>query len=125
MQSGIGLRIANNAVLIMDIIGLIGLAVITLGTKSKFMHIFANLLETEPLPIVTKCFISVPEAVYLVLFVGMIVALVVKEKYIRYVPLKFSINIFVLVGGCTYLLIYLAAMFLPMSQVIEKLGKGT
>lgn len=93
------------------------------GDEIKIGQIFTDLLDTASLPIVTMCLISIPSAVYLFLFVGLIVALSVKEKYILNGPLKFFINMFVLIGEWAYLSVYLVAMYLPLLQCIEKLSK--
>ena len=103
----------------MDVIGFIVLAVLTLSTKVKFGHIFTDLLGATPLPKTTMLFISIPSAVYLLLFAGLIIALVVKEKYILNRPLKFAVNTFVFVGGLAYLSVYVIAMFLPLLLIIQ------
>ncbi len=119
-KTGRGWAIASMVVLIMDIIGLIVLVLMTLGTKAKFGKIFTELLDCRSLPTVTMLFISIPSAVYLLLFAGLIIALTVKEKYILNIPLKFAVNMFVFVGGLAYLSVYVIAMFLPLLQIIQE-----
>ena len=116
-----GWTIASMVVLILDVIGCIVLAAMTLRTTAKFKAIFADL--GVQLPQITQVLVSLPAALYVVIFLGLIIALVVKEKVMRNKPLAFTLNVVVLIGGIAYLAVYVAAMFLPMMQMIQTMEK--
>ena len=116
-----GWTIASMVVLILDMIGCIVLAAITLNTSAKFKAIFADL--GVQLPQITQVLVSLPAALYMVIFLGLIIALVLKEKVMRSKLMAFTVNLGVLVGGIAYLAVYVAAMFFPIVQHIQAIEK--
>ena len=115
-----GWAIASMVVLILDVIGVLVLATITLFVKSRFLELFKDL--DVPLPQITQFFLSIPATFYLIIFSGLILALILKEIAIKNKPLAFAANMVALVIGIAYCLLYLTAMFLPMMQIFQRLG---
>ena len=116
-----GWAIASMVVLILDVIGVLVLAISTLCTSSKFLLIFKEL--NAPLPQITQFFLSIPATVYLILFLGVILALILKEFAIKNKPLAFAANMGTLVIGIAYCVLYVTALFLPLMQIIQSLEK--
>ena len=116
-----GWTIASLVVLIIDVIGVIALATITLYTSSRFLAIFKEL--KVQLPQITQLFLSIPATAYLIIFSGVILALILKEIAIKSKPLTFAINMAALVIGVAYCFLYVTALFLPLIQIIQSAGK--
>lgn len=111
--------IASMVVLILDVFGYIVLAAITLLNTGKFNSIFVDM--GVQLPQITQVLVSLPSALYVLIFLGLIIALVLKEKVIRRKPLAFTLNVMALIGGIAFFAIYMLAMFLPLSQIIQSM----
>ena len=114
--------ITSMVLLIMDVIGILVLTVLTMTTKAHFEKAFKDL--GVQLPIITGILLSIPSVIYLGFFGGLIVMLVLKEKFIQRAPLRFTVNLFAAVVGLAYLALYMIAMFLPLIQTIDTLNKG-
>ena len=110
-------------VLCVDLIGAFLLAVMTLGTVSKFTVIFRELLGTVPLPLATQFFVSISWTGYLIIFLGVMMALVVKESVLRNKAWAFAINMAMLIAGILYFVFYMAAMFLPLMRIINNISE--
>ena len=108
-------------VLILDVIGGFVLTTATLYISDKFLAIFKEL--NVPLPQITQLFLSIPTTVYLIIFFGVILALILKEIAIKSKPLTFSINMVALVIGVAYCFLYVIALFLPLIQIIQSVEK--
>jgi hypothetical protein len=113
----------SRVVLIVDLIGTMLLAVMTLRTAPKFKAIFTDLFGTAPLPRITEFFVSIPFTGYLILFSGVMIALVLKEIAIRNKVWAFTINMALLLAGILYFVFYVAAMFLPLLVTIGALAE--
>lgn len=116
-----GWTIASLVVLILDVIGGFVLTTATLYISDKFLAIFKEL--NVPLPQITQLFLSIPTTVYLIIFFGVILALILKEIAIKSKPLTFSINMVALVIGVAYCFLYVIALFLPLIQIIQSVEK--
>ena len=116
-----GWTIASMVVLIIDVIGGFVLATITLFVKSIFLELFKDL--DVPLPQITQFFLSIPATFYLIIFSGLILALILKENAIKNKPLAFAINMAALVIGVAYCFLYVTALFLPLMQIIQSMEK--
>jgi len=117
----LGWTIASLVVLILDVIGLFVLTTITLYTSARFEVIFKEL--NVPLPQITQLFLSIPAMFYLIIFSGVLLALILKEIAIKSKPLAFAINMVALVIGIAYCLLYVTALFLPLMQIIQSMEK--
>ena len=118
-----GWAVASMVVLCVDLIGAFLLAVMTLGTVSKFTVIFRELLGTVPLPLATQFFVSISWTGYLIIFLGVMMALVVKESVLRNKAWAFAINMAMLIAGILYFVFYMAAMFLPLMRIINNISE--
>jgi hypothetical protein len=116
-----GWTIASLVVLILDVIGGFVLTTATLYISEKFLAIFKEL--NVQLPQITQFFLAVPATVYLIIFFGVILALILKEIAIKSKPLTFSINMVALVIGVAYCFLYVIALFLPLIQIIQSVEK--
>lgn len=116
-----GWTVASLVVLILDVIGVFVLTTITLYTSARFEVIFKEL--NVPLPQITQFFLSIPATVYLIIFLGVILALILKEIAIKSKPLAFAANMVALVIGLAYCVLYVTALFLPLMQIIQSLEK--
>jgi hypothetical protein len=116
-----GWTIPSLVVLIIDVIGGFVLTTATLYISDKFLAIFKEL--NVPLPQITQLFLSIPTTVYLIIFFGVILALILKEIAIKSKPLTFSINMVALVIGVAYCFLYVIALFLPLIQIIQSVEK--
>lgn len=116
-----GWTITSMVVLILDVIGGFVLTTATLYISDKFLAIFKEL--NVPLPQITQLFLSIPTTVYLIIFFGVILALILKEIAIKSKPLTFSINMVALVIGVAYCFLYVIALFLPLIQIIQSVEK--
>ena len=112
---------ASLVVLILDVIGGFVLTTATLYISDKFLAIFKEL--NVQLPQITQLFLSIPTTVYLIIFFGVILALILKEIAIKSKPLTFSINMVALVIGVAYCFLYVIALFLPLIQIIQSVEK--
>lgn len=112
---------ASLVVLILDVIGGFVLTTATLYISDKFLAIFKEL--NVQLPQITQLFLSTPTTVYLIIFFGVILALILKEIAIKSKPLTFSINMVALVIGVAYCFLYVIALFLPLIQIIQSVEK--
>jgi hypothetical protein len=117
-----GWTIASLALLILDAIGGFVLTTATLYISAKSEVIFKEL--NVQLPQITQLFLSIPATVYLTIFSGVILALVLKEIAIKSKPVTFAINMAALVIGVTYCVLYMTALFLPLMQIIQSMGKA-
>lgn len=117
-----GWVIASMTILIMDVIGFMILAAMTMKTQAPCAKLFNEL--GVALPKVTMFLVSIPLSGYLVFFTGLVVALLIKEQCIKSKPRTFAVNMCVAVGGFAYLSAYVLSMVVPLFQVIEVLQKG-
>lgn len=108
-------------VLIIDVIGGFVLTTATLYISARLQAIFKEL--NIQLPQITQLFLSIPTTVYLVIFSGVILALILKEVAIKNKPLTFAINMAALVIGVAYCFLYVTALFLPLIQIIQSMEK--
>jgi hypothetical protein len=116
-----GWIIASLVVLILDVIGVFVLTTATLYISARFQVIFKEL--NIQLPQITQLLLSIPSTVYLIIFLGVILALILKEIAIKSKPLTFAINMAALVIGIAYCVLYVTALFLPLIQIIQSLEK--
>ena len=116
-----GWTIASLVVLILDMIGGFVLTTATLYISARFEVIFKEL--NVQLPQITQLFLSIPTTVYLIIFSGVILALILKEIAIKSKPLTFAINMTALVIGVAYCFLYVTALFLPLIQIVQSMGK--
>jgi len=72
-------QVASLIMLMLDVLGLLGLLYGTTVVAAKFRQIFADLLESRPLPVLTRLVLSIPASVALLFFVGSMAALIYKE----------------------------------------------
>lgn len=117
-----GWVMASRVILILDVLGCVVLAIMTLETHTTCAQLFNEF--GVALPTVTAFLVSVPSTAYLSLFAGLIGALLIKEKCIRSRSTTFAVNAFVAVGGFAYMSAYVGSMVLPLFQIIEALQKG-
>jgi hypothetical protein len=113
----------SRVVLIVDLIGTLLLAVMTLRTVPKFTVIFRELLNTVPLPRITEFFVSIPSTGYFIIFSGMMIALVLKEITLKNKAGAFAINMVMLIVGIVYFVLYMVAMFLPLLHIINNIAE--
>lgn len=117
-----GWTIASLVVLIVDVIGGFVLTTATLYISARFYAIFKEL--NVQLPQITQLFLSIPTTMYLIIFFGVILALILKEIAIKSKPLTFGINLAALVIGVAYCFLYVTALFLPLIQIIQSMEKA-
>lgn len=117
-----GWAIASMVVLIIDAIGGFVLTTATLYISARFYAIFKEL--NVQLPQITQFFLSIPTTMYLIIFSGVILALILKEIAIKSKPLTFAINMAALVVGVAYCFLYVTALFLPLMQIIQSMEKS-
>lgn len=111
-----GWGIANLAILAMDVIGLVLMAIIVVKYKQLLIDLFNRL--GGPLPVLTKFQMSVPLIADLLFFAILLSTLVLKEKFISSKPTRFALNLFVAVG-LGYVFINLSTMVIPLLQILE------
>jgi len=95
-------RAASLAVLVLDVAGLLLLTFCTTFGVPRFRLIFDDLLEGRCLPPLTNAFLSVPGAAYVLLFGGLIAALVFKELYVANKTRTLAVNVVVLVAAAFF-----------------------
>ena len=120
-QSG-AVNVASLILLVVNIIGMIVLAVGSIIVRGKFSGIFADMGTT--LPRITILFLSIPSWAYIVFFGIIIAALILKELLIRKKFITLMINISAGVLGSLYLLIFAIAMFMPFNAMLKSVGSA-
>jgi len=118
-----GWAVSSRVMLIVDLIGTLLLAVMTLRTAPKFKAIYLDLLGTASLPPITEFFVSIPFTGYFILFSGVMIALVVKEITLKDKAWAFGINMALLIAGIFYFVLYMTAMFLPLLGIIGSIAE--
>ena len=99
---------------------LLGLCIIQLIVIPRHIEIFHD-FDTQ-LPSLTIRIISTPTAVFLAIYGLATVALIVKEAIPRLYPgIKLTLNLAVLLLCLVMYLVYAAALYLPMHQMMESL----
>ena len=102
----------------MDLAGLLLLVFCTTFGAARFSRMFDDLLEGRPLPPLTNAFLAVPGAVYVLLFNGLMVALVVKEFYVANRTRTLVVNVAVFLAVALFFMAFVVAMFMPMVVTI-------
>ena len=116
-------RTASYVVLILDVLaGLLVLFSIT-SLAAKFGSIFSDLLEGQPLPALTRAFLSVPKAAAAALFGAAAAVLIYKEVRCGNRTTNLIINGVVLALLMLVFMAFLVAMYLPLTEVITSLKK--
>lgn len=123
MKQPAGWARPSMVLLAVDLIGTVLLAVMTLRTAPKFKAIFLDLLGTTPLSPITEFFVSIPFTGYLVLFSSVMIALVVKEITLKNKAMAFGINMAMLIAGIFFLVLYITAMLLPLTTIINNIAE--
>ena len=111
-------RAASLAVLVLDVAGLLLLTFCTTFGVPRFRLIFNDLLEGRCLPPLTNAFMSVPGAAYVLLFGGLIAALVFKELYVANKTRTLAVNVVVFVAAAFFYIAFALAMVMPMVVTI-------
>lgn len=91
-----------------------------LRARTAFTATFKEMLEGAALPTLTNFFIGIPTPALVVLGCVLLVLLVAKE-WIRPVWIPLVLNSFWLALGCVLVLVFAAAMMLPLISIITKL----
>ena len=121
-RSPIRHRVASVAVLVLDVAGLLLIAFCTTFGVPRFRLIFDDLLEGRCLPPLTKAFMSVPGAAYVLLFGGLIVALILKELYDANKTRTLAVNVVVFLAAAFFFIAFTFAMVMPMVVTIGTIG---
>jgi len=116
-------RTTSHILLVVDVFGLLLLLYCTTIVTPKFRHIFNELLEGQTLPVLTQCFLSLSRTVSVVLFVGAIGALLYKESRISGEKTKLVINETVCAAIVILFIVFVAAMFMPLTVSTSVLTK--
>jgi hypothetical protein len=111
-------RASSVAVLVLDVAGLLLITFCTTYGVPRFRLIFDDLLEGRALPPLTNAFLSVPGAAYVLLFGGLIAALVLKELYVASKTRTLAVNVAVFVAAAFFFMVFIVAMFMPMVVTI-------
>ncbi len=93
-----------------------------LRVRGHFAGIFKDMLEGAALPALTAFLLNVPVAAVLVLAVVLLALLVAKE-WLRPVWLPLMLNAFWLALGCVLVLLFTAAMMLPLVSLMTALQR--
>ena len=102
-------------------VGLLGVALGGLRVRGRFFEIYCDLLGDKPLPAATQLVISVPSWTVLVVTVGLLGLLVVKELIRpKWIPL--CMNVVWLFIGAIVSLLFSAALFIPLVTIIEQMS---
>ena len=115
-KSGKGMAIASVVVLAIDVVGLLIIGGVTLSAKVKFAKMFADM--NGELPTLTQFLFSIPSAAYAGIFLSLILALILKEIFIRANTANLMINLAVGLAGIAYLTVYVVALFLPLIDLM-------
>ena len=116
-------RAASLAVLVLDVAGLLLLTFCATFGVSRFRLIFDDLLEGRRLPPLTNAFLSVPGAAYVLLFGGLIAALVIKELYVANKTRTLAANVAVLAAAALFFMAFIVAMFRAMCLISGTIGE--
>jgi len=111
-------RAASAAVLVLDVAGLLLLTFCTTFGVVRFRFIFDDLLEGRRLPPLTNAFLAVPGAAYVVLFGGLIAALVFKELYVANKTRTLAVNVIVFIAAALFFMAFIIAMFMAMCPIV-------
>ena len=111
-------RAASLAVFVLDVAGLLLITFCTTSGVPRFRLIFDDLLEGRRLPLLTNAFMSVPGAAYVLLFSGLIIALIIKELYVANKTRTLIVNVAVFVAVALFFMVFVVAMFMPMVVTI-------
>jgi CBS domain containing-hemolysin-like protein len=122
MKQPAGWARPSMVLLYVDLVVVVLLAIMTLRTVPKFTVAFRELLGTTPLPLLTELFVSISATGYLVLFSCVIIVLVVKEIVIKNKARALAINSAILIAGILYLVLYVTAMLLPLTTIINDIA---
>ena len=109
-------RTASLVALVLDILGLLCLLFVTTVVAPRFRDIFADL--RVPLPVLTTTVLSVPWFVYALLIGAAIAGLISKECSIADKRQTRNINLIVMGGIVVCLMLFVFAMFSPLSVLI-------
>jgi hypothetical protein len=110
-------RTASLIVLGVDVIGLLFLLYCTTVAATKFRHIYDELLEGAPLPVLTRLMLSIPQPFFSLLLIGGIAGVIYKETRITNRTLTLVLNLAVLGIGVILFLVFVTAMFLPLVMI--------
>jgi hypothetical protein len=109
---------ASLVVVILDVIGLLGLLYCATIVAAKFRLIFADLLEGQQLPALTRIILSVPALVYALCMAGAIAGLIWKEVRLSDKSQTLLINIGALIAIIVLFVVLVAALFSPLVVMI-------
>lgn len=115
-----GLRLMSHFMFVTNFLTLVAMGVLGAWSKGLFTEMFEE-FDME-LPGMTQLFISVPQEVYLFVFVGLAILLAVKEFVIKNRVVTVFIELFMFVFITGTLACYLIAMVKPMFGIISQAG---
>ena len=116
-------RTASRILLALDVIGLLVLLYCTAIVAAKFRQIFNDLLEGQTLPALTQCVLALPKTVSIVALVAAIGGLIYKEFRINNNTRKMIINATVFAAIVILFMVFVVAMFAPLTVIITSLKK--
>ena len=98
-------------------------AATTIATKGGFEKVFTEMMnKDQELPIITKLLVtSISNVTYGIIFTALILILILKELLVHNRRITLVTNIVVAVSAIAYIPIYIAAIFLPMLEIIAQL----
>ena len=115
--------IISIVIAVLNGVGLLGVAIGGIHVRGRFSEIFFDLLGDKPLPAATQLVIAVPSWTVLVVTVGLLGLLVVKELIRpKWIPL--CLNVLWFFVGAIVSLLFTAALFAPLVSVIEQMSGG-
>ena len=119
-------RVSGIASIVLAVLNGVGLLVFAIGgihLRGRFSEIFFDLLGDKPLPAATQLVISVPSWTVLLVTLGLLGLLVVKELIrSKWIPL--CLNVLWFFVGAIMSLLFTAALFAPLVTVIEQMSGG-
>ncbi len=116
-------QVASLIMLMLDVLGLLGLLYGTTVVAAKFRQIFADLLESRPLPALARLVLSIPARVALPFFVGAMASLIYKEVRMGNKSRALVINAATLTAIVIMSVLLVLALFGPLTVIITSLSK--
>ena len=116
-------QVASLIMLMLDVLGLLGLLYGTTVVAAKFRQIFADLLESRPLPALARLVLSIPARVALPFFVGAMASLIYKEVRMGNKSRALVINAATLTAIVIMSVLLVLALFGPLTVNRSGLSK--
>lgn len=92
-------------------------AVTIIFTKGQFTGVLTEMIPGE-LPIITKLFVlSISSIAYGIFFASLILALILKELFLRNKIVTLVVNLVLGIGAILFIPVYMIAIFLPMVSI--------